>query len=108
MFELSSTNNHYVTEYTNKKRHGMYQPEEPRRKFLEVISATQERIDCCLDYRGLYFLVFDEPLWKVIIGLVNKGKRLRFITKITQDNISYCNMLMKYITEIFRNDRIKG
>lgn len=105
MCELSSINNPPVTE---EKRREVYQPEELHRKFLEVISGAQERIDCCLDQRGSSFLVSDESTWKVIIGLLNKGKRLRFITKITQENISYCNMLMKYTTEVFHDDGIKG
>jgi hypothetical protein len=57
---------------------------------------------------GLSFLVTYEPLWKVIIGLINKGIRLRFITKITHENTSYCNLLMKHSSEVFHDDRIKG
>jgi two-component system, OmpR family, sensor histidine kinase VicK len=104
MCELSSVNNSSATE---EKRQEVYQPEELHRKFLEVISGAQ-RIDCCLDHRGLSLLVSDEPSWKVIIGSVNKGKRLRFITNITQENISFCNMLMKYTTEVFHDDKLKG
>jgi two-component system sensor histidine kinase VicK len=108
MCELNSINNPPVTDHTNKKIHVIYHPEELHRKFLESVSATQERIDCCLDHGGLSFLVSDEQLWKEIIGLVNKGKRLRFITEITQENISYCNMLMKHTTEVFHDDNLKG
>jgi hypothetical protein len=67
MCELSSINNPPVTE---EKRREVYQPEELHRKFLEVISGAQERIDCCLDQRGSSFLVSDESTWKVIIGLL--------------------------------------
>ena len=109
MCELNSFNNPPVTDHTNKKIHVIYHhPEELHRKFLESVSATQERIDCCLDHIGLSLLVSAEPSWKVIIGSVNKAKRLRFITNITQENISYCNMLMKYTTEVFHDDKVKG
>jgi hypothetical protein len=50
----------------------------------------------------------NEPLLKVMIGLVNKGIRLRFITKLTQENISYCKLLMKYSSEVFHEDSVKG
>ncbi len=74
----------------------IYQFENLSRQFLEVISATQEKADFCIDYRGLSVLMTNESLLKVTIGLVNKGIRLRFITKLTQENISYCKLLMKY------------
>ncbi len=50
----------------------------------------------------------DEPLLDVIKGLVNTGMRLRFVTKITQENISYCKQLMKYTTAVFHVDRVIG
>ena len=105
MCELSSVNNPLMTE---ENRWEVYQPEELHRKFLEVISGAQERIDCCLDHRGLSFLVFDDSSWKAIIGLLNKGITSRFINKVTHENISYCNMLMKYTTEVFHDDKVKG
>ena len=78
------------------------------RQFLEIISATQEKADFCIDYRGLSLLLTNEPLLKVIIGLVNKGIRLRLITNLTQENISYCKLLMKYSSEVFQEDMVKG
>lgn len=102
MSGLCSSNEPLVTAHT--KRNVIYKPESISRQLLdilEVISATQERIDFCIDCKGLSFLVDDKPLWNVIIELINKGMRSRFITKITQENISYCNMLMKYSGEVF-------
>jgi two-component system sensor histidine kinase VicK len=50
----------------------------------------------------------DESLLDVIKGLVNTGMRLRFVTKITQENISYCKQLMKYTAAVFHVDRVIG
>jgi hypothetical protein len=106
MCGLNSSNNLSVTAHTEIQV--IDQPEDLSRQFLEVISATQERIDFYVDDRGLSFLLSDETLWKVIIGLINKDIRLRFITKITNESISYCNVLMKYSGELFHDDKIKG
>ena len=84
------------------------QPENTSRQFLEVISGTREKADFCIDYRGLSVLMTDEPLLDVIKGLVNTGMRLRFVTKITQENISYCKQLMKYTAAVFHVDRVIG
>ncbi len=77
-------------------------------QLLDSISPTQGTVDFCIDYVALPFLVTYEPLWKVIISLVNKGIRLRFITKVKHENISYCNMLMKYSSQVFHDDKVKG
>jgi hypothetical protein len=84
------------------------QSETLSRDLLEVISATRERVDFCLDYTGLSFLGTDGPLWKVVLGLVNKGLRSRFITKITRENTRSCTLLMKYNSEVFHDDKFKG
>jgi hypothetical protein len=75
MCELNgSINNSYATDHANKKRQDVYQPEDPSKKLLEAILATQERINYCLNDKGLSFLVSNEPLWMVMTGLANKGK----------------------------------
>lgn len=52
MCGLTSINNHPTTDHAKKG-----QRENLREKLLEVISGTHERIDCCLDHRGLSFFV---------------------------------------------------
>jgi two-component system, OmpR family, sensor histidine kinase VicK len=87
----------------------IYQPESFRSGVLfEIISATKERVECCMDYRGLSFLVADKSLWNTIIGLIDKGIKSRLVTEITQDNTHYCNRLMKYSSQVFHDDRVKG
>jgi hypothetical protein len=103
----SDNNNFSMTDRTEIQVVG-YQSDDLSRPFLEVVLASQETIDFCVDSRGLSFLLSSESLWKVIIGLINKGIRSRFITKITNESISYCNVLMKYSGELFHEDRVKG
>jgi hypothetical protein len=104
----SSDNNNFSMTDRTESQVVRYQFEDLSRSFLEVVLASQETIDFCVDSRGLSFLLSDESLWKAIIGSINKGIRSRFITNITNENISYCNVLMKYSSELFHEDRVKG
>lgn len=74
---------------------------------LEIISKTKETFDCCIDSKGLSFLMQDEQLWNVVRGLKNRNIISRFITEITQENMHSCNSLLK-LGEVFHNDRLKG
>ena len=108
MCGLSSSDDNNLFGTTRTERQVRYQSEDLIRQFLEVVSAAQETIDFCVDRRGLSFLLSDEQLWKGIIGLINRDIRSRFITKITNESISHCNVLMKYSGELFHEDRVKG
>jgi hypothetical protein len=48
-----------------------------------------------------------KPVWTAYSALKDRGIRLRFITEITKDNISYCKELMK-TAELRHLDGIKG
>lgn len=78
------------------------------RQVLDVISATREKADFCLDSRGLSILVDDEQLLNVIKKLINANVRLRFITNITRENVSYCKILLKYCDTVYHIDRVRG
>jgi hypothetical protein len=104
----SNDNNNFSMTDRIERQVVRYQSEDLSRPFLEVVLASQETIDFCVDSRGLSFLLSSESLWKAIIGSINKGIRSRFITKITNESISYCNVLMKYSGELFHEDRVKG
>lgn len=78
------------------------------RQILDVISATQEKADFCIDNRGLSILVTDKRLLDTVKDLVNAGVKLRFITNITRENISYCKLLLKYCHTVFHTDWLNG
>jgi two-component system sensor histidine kinase VicK len=74
---------------------------------LEIISNINERFDCCIDQNGVALLMENEKLWNAIKVLKDKGIRVRFITALTEGNISFCRQMMK-CGEVFHNDKIKG
>jgi hypothetical protein len=60
MYGLSDSNNLSMTAHT--KKHVISHPENLSRQLLEAISAPQERIDFCMDHKGLSFLVTYETV----------------------------------------------
>ncbi|MDQ3838185.1 MAG: hypothetical protein M3297_02840 [Thermoproteota archaeon] len=74
---------------------------------LETISEAKETFDCCIDSRGLSFLMRDEQIWSVMKGLKSRNINSRFITEITSENMHYANLLLK-VGEVNHNDGLKG
>ncbi len=74
---------------------------------LQLISDTEQRIDFCLDSAGLSILVRDESFWNSLTYLKTKGVKTRFVTEIFENNIYFCNIMMKH-GEVFHNDSLKG
>ena len=74
---------------------------------LETISEAKETFDCCIDSKGLTFLMRDEQLWNAVKGLRNRNINSRFITEVTPENMHYSNLLLK-VGEVVHNDGLKG
>ena len=53
-------------------------------------------MDCCVDTNGLsIFVIPNHLVTQAYIDMKNRGVKLRFISEITKDNLSYCKELMK-------------
>ena len=64
---------------------------------LEKFSKIRNTIDSCIDAKAPATLVSkDLPLYSVLNQAKNRGVKLRYITEIIEENISYCKELMKY------------
>ena len=74
---------------------------------IEGLSLTKERFDNCIDHTCPPSYVLTGQIWNKCIELWNRGVRLRFISEITSENISYCKEIMK-IAELRHLDRIRG
>lgn len=77
-------------------------------KTLKALSEVKDCLDGCWDTTGPSMLVTTEPVWKAVNELAKKGKRLRYITDITGDNISYCKMIAENGTQIRHLPGIKS
>ena len=76
-------------------------------KLIEGFSEIRETFDNCIDSSCPSSYVSTSPVWNRCIGLNQRGVKLRFITEITKENISYCKEMMK-IAEVRHLDKVKG
>ena len=74
---------------------------------LEIISKSNERLDCFYDKNGPSIQMDNEPLWNTVAQLKYKGIKLRMITEITKENIAYCKTMMRYF-DVRHVDGVKG
>ncbi|HKG71919.1 MAG TPA: hypothetical protein VKA87_08470, partial [Nitrososphaeraceae archaeon] len=76
-------------------------------KLIEGFSEIRETFDNCIDSVCPSAYVSTSAVWDRCVALNQKGVKLRFITEITKENISYCKEMMK-IAEVRHLDKVKG
>ena len=74
---------------------------------LHGLSWVRERFDSCFDRLGPSVIVTIEPIWKKLIYLRDRGVKIRFLTEITKENISYCKEYIK-IAEVRHFDGVRA
>jgi two-component system, OmpR family, sensor histidine kinase VicK len=74
---------------------------------LEVLSRIQTTYDLCLDSTGVSPILEIEPIKKAYFELKNRAVKIRIITEITTQNISYCKEIMN-IGDVRHLEGIKG
>ena len=75
---------------------------------LQFSSRTKSRIDACVDNTRPSLAIRIEQLKKSFMNAKNRGVRLRCITEINKENISYCKELLEIVNELRHLDGIKG
>ena len=74
---------------------------------MRFFSITRGRIDTCMTYR-MHLAIGIEHIKQAFLDAKSRGARLRYLTEITIDNISYCKMLRKIVDELRHLDGMKG
>jgi two-component system, OmpR family, sensor histidine kinase VicK len=69
---------------------------------------ANKRIDTCMNYTRPPLAIEIEPIKKAFLDAKARGVRLRYITEITNSNISYCKELMGMVNELRHLDGIKA
>ena len=77
-------------------------------KELEFFSKTKIRIDTCMNYTRPPLALGLEPIRNAFVDAKSRGVKLRYLTQVTPDNISYCKDLMTIVDELRHLDGIKG
>jgi two-component system, OmpR family, sensor histidine kinase VicK len=75
---------------------------------LKFFFKTQKTLDTCMNYTRPPLAVTIEPIKKAFLDAKNRGVRLRYLTEITKDNISYCKELMQIVDDLRHLNGIKG
>jgi two-component system, OmpR family, sensor histidine kinase VicK len=74
---------------------------------MRFFSNGRGRIDTCMDYTVHLAIGFGH-IKKAFLDARSRGARLRCLTEITIDNISYCKMLRKTVDELRHLGGMKG
>ena len=73
---------------------------------IEFLDKTNDEVYACVDHTrpALSISLLKEPLLRA----KKRGARLKYITEITKDNLSYCKKLLPIVDELRHLDGIKG
>jgi hypothetical protein len=77
------------------------------RTILQVYSNAKDTIDVYGDSTSALSAIEIEEFKKVFLELKNKRVKIRSITEITKDNLSYCKTLMEF-ADVRHLDGIRG
>jgi two-component system sensor histidine kinase VicK len=93
---------------THEQTKVFYGGENVVEKVLRLFSNTKSRIDACVDHTRPSLAIETEGAKDSFIDARNREITSRFITEVTNDNISYCKELTKLVDELRHIDGIKG
>ncbi len=65
------------------------------KKTLETFSWVQKTMEGSIDKAGPAIHVLYEPIWTSLVSLKEKDVKIRSVTEVTVDNISYCKKLIE-------------
>jgi two-component system, OmpR family, sensor histidine kinase VicK len=76
---------------------------------LQFLSQTNNKIDACVDYTRPSLAIDFLALNNAFLNAQKRGVKLRYVTEITKDNISYCKQLLTtMVYELRHLDGMKG
>jgi two-component system, OmpR family, sensor histidine kinase VicK len=95
---------------TTEKTDVYYNPYNVINTVIDFVDKANERIDACVDYTRPSLLFDIEVLKKTFIDAKKRGIKLRYVTEITSENMSYCKELISTINvdELRHLDGIKS
>jgi len=75
---------------------------------LRFFSEAKSRIDTCMDSTRPTLAIELEPIKRSFVVARRNGVQLRYLTEITNDNLSSCKEIIKITNELRHLDGIKG
>jgi signal transduction histidine kinase len=75
---------------------------------LQFLNQTNDIVNACVDYSRPSLAIEIDVLKEAFLNAKKRGVRLRYVTEITSDNISYCKQLLTMVDELRHLNGIKG
>ena len=75
---------------------------------LQFFFKTKREIDTCMEHTRPSLAIGMESIKNSFIDAKSRGVKLRYLTEITDANISYCEEMMSIVDEVRHLDGIKG
>jgi two-component system, OmpR family, sensor histidine kinase VicK len=103
----NNSGNNYANSVKNTKV--LQGPEKVIEIALQFTSNAENKIDACVDHTRPSLIIELRELKKAFCDVKKRGVKLRYITEITAENISFCKELLASIVDELRHlDGIKG
>ena len=103
----NNSDNNYANSAKNTKV--LQGPEKVIDIALQFTSNAENKIDACVDHSRPSLIVELRELKKALRDVKKRGVKLRYITEITAENISFCKELLATIVDELRHlDGIQG
>src|SRR5919197_1404598 len=106
LFFYTYKSNSYFSE--GERTEVLYGEQNVIRSELQLFSNSKEKIDTCMNYTRPPLAITIEPIRGAFVNAKKRGIKLRYLTEITKDNISYCKELIPLVHEIRHLNGIKG
>ena len=91
----------------NKKTKVLYGAENSTKALVEFVSRAKQKIDSVIDSKAPSVIIEVESIRKERFAAKDRSVKLRYVTEITKDNLSYCKEMLKF-SEIRHLDGVKG
>ncbi len=75
---------------------------------IQFVAQAENRIDACIDQSRPLLIIDIAGLEDAFLAARKRGVKLRYITEITVNNLSYCKQLLTMVDELRHLDGIKG
>ena len=75
---------------------------------LQFFSKTRGRIDTCMNYTRPSLAIEIDTIKKAFLDAKRRRVKLRYLTEMTSENITYCKELMSIVDELRHLEGIKG
>ncbi|MGB6530057.1 MAG: histidine kinase dimerization/phospho-acceptor domain-containing protein, partial [Candidatus Nitrosopolaris sp.] len=86
----------------------LYGTEKVISEELQFFFKTKRQIDTCMDHTRPSLAIGIESIKRSFVDAKSRGVKMRYLTEITDANISYCKELMSIVDEVRHLDGIKG